>query len=90
MHLTLPINDAEQQNFETLISATKSDRICLVSAFDNVDQRPAVMVCAVNYSPGANESFEFVPLARLCDGNPYERFEPPTAQQSSHGDPSHD
>jgi len=73
-----PINDAEKRNFDTFVSAVKADRICLVSSLDSIDQSPAVLVCAVNYSPNEEECFEFVPLARLCDGNPFERFSPPT------------
>lgn len=77
MPSTRPINDAEKQNFETLVSAFRTDRICLVSSIDLADQSQAVLICAVNYLSDEEECFEFVPLARLCDGNPYERFLPP-------------
>ena len=73
MYHTRPISHAEKQNFDTLISATRADRICLVSTFDSHQAKTAVMVCAVNHPPDDPESFEFVPLAKLCNGNPYER-----------------
>jgi hypothetical protein len=74
-----PISDAEKQNFETLLSAVRADQICLLSTIDSREQRPAMLLCAVNYQPEADECFEFVPLAVLCDGDPYERFVPPTS-----------
>jgi hypothetical protein len=77
MHHTRPINEAEKQNFETLLSAVRADQVCLLSALDSRDQRPAVLLCAVNYQPDAAECYEFVPLAVLCGGDPYTRFIPP-------------
>jgi hypothetical protein len=77
---TRPINDAEKQNFDTLVSAIKSDRACLLSVRDLRHDRPTVLICAVNYYPDAEECFEFVPLAALCGENPYERFAPPNGE----------
>lgn len=77
---TRPINDAEKQNFETLVAAAKADRICLVSSIDTLDQSPMVLVCAVNFAADADRCYEFVPLARLCDSDPYERFLPPNSE----------
>ena len=82
MPQTRPINAAEKQNFETLISAIKADHACLMSVFDHHAQKPAVMVCAVNHHPQETDEFEFVPLAVLCDGDPYSQFMPPMQEGS--------
>ena len=83
MQLTRPINESEKRNFDTLIAAMRADRVCLVSTFDHQDQQPAILICAVNCSPDAYEPIELIPLARLCDGNPYDRFSPPSYESSS-------
>ena len=83
MQLTRTITEFEKRNLDTLISAVKSDRVCLISTFDLQEQQPATLICAVNYSPDAHESIEFIPLARLCDGNPYDRFMPPGGELPS-------
>jgi hypothetical protein len=88
MQLTRPINESEKRNFDTLIAAMQADRVCLVSTFDHQDQQPAILICAVNYSSEAYEPNELVPLARLCDGNPYDRFSPPSYESSSQTDGS--
>ena len=82
MPQTRPINSAEKQNFETLISAIKADDACLMSVFDHHNQKPVVMICAVNRHPQEAAEFEFVPLAVLCDGDPYSRFMPPMQESS--------
>lgn len=88
MHLTRPINESEKRNFDTLIAAMQADRICLVSVFDNQDQQPAILICAVNCSSDAYEPIELIPLAKLCDGNPYDRFSSPSHESSSQTDSS--
>lgn len=88
MKLTRPINESEKRNFDTLIAAMQADRVCLVSVFDHQDQQPAMLICAVNCSPDACESIELIPLARLFDGNPYDRFSPPNHESLSQTDSS--
>ena len=88
MQLTRPINVSEQRNFDTLIAAMQADRVCLVSVFDHQYQQPAILICAVKYSSDAYEPIELIPLARLCDGNPYDRFSPPSYESSSQTDSS--
>ncbi len=75
----LPIRSAEKRNFQTLVSAIEAGHACLMSAYDTSAHKTAVLVCAVNHNVDHPEPYEFVPLAMLCDGDPYSRFVPPTA-----------
>jgi hypothetical protein len=83
MYHTRPIHPAAKRNFNTLLSAVEANRICLLSVYDTQDQQPAVLVCAVNHYPDESECFEFIPLARLCDGDPYTRFITPLQEETS-------
>ena len=74
----LPIDTPSKTNFETLVDAITEHRICLLSAFDQHTHEPVFMVCAVNPDPDIQDGLQFVPLATLCTGNPYERFLPAT------------
>ena len=80
MYHTRPITESEKKNFDTLVSAAKSDRICLVSTFDTNSTTTAIVVCAVNPPMDTAGDYEFVPLARLFDENPYDRYEFPAAE----------
>ena len=88
MQLTRLINESEKRNFDTLIAAMRADCVCLVSTFDHQDQQPAMLICAVNCLPDAYQPIEFIPLARLCDGNPYDRFSTPSYEFESQTDGS--
>ena len=77
MYHTRPICPAQKQNFETLVAAIQAGHACLMSVYDTSHDQPAVLVCAVNHLPDQAEPIEFVPLAMLCDDNPYSRFVPP-------------
>ena len=80
---TRPIHPTEKQNFDTLVSAMKAGRACLMSVYDTKTKKPTVLVCAVNHCPDDAEPIEFVPLAMLCDGNPYSRFVPPIHEEAT-------
>jgi len=79
----IPINASSRQNFQTLLSAVRADRICLMSAFDTMTNEPVFLVCAVNVEPQSDECFEFIPIAVLCNEDPYQRFRPPMAGNES-------
>ena len=60
-------------DLETLIQAAKDDNLCLLEC-TNKEGNQVVVVCAVNFVDG---EYEFVPLAKMFDGNPYEELQPP-------------
>ena len=63
-------------NFNTLKQACAHGDLCLVSAIRKSDQQPVALVCAMQ----ANDDGTFtpVPLAVMCEGDPFEDFEDPT------------
>ena len=75
---TLPITRSEKRNFDTLVSAAKSDRLPLMSCVDDRTNQPVAVLCAVNYGQDLDVCFEFVPLAILCAGNSYSYLQSPT------------
>lgn len=84
---TIPISIPCSRNFQTLVDAVQSDRVCLMSVFDSIRNEPATLICAVNIDESAEQVYEFVPLATLCDDNPYLQYIPPTADmEGCHGD----
>ena len=68
-----------KDNFQTLLKAADNDDLCLISAIRKSDRKPVALVCAMNIEQGDGEPmFCPVPLAVLCEGNPFEDFEDPT------------
>ena len=63
-------------NFETLRKAFESGDVALLSAIRKSDQKPVALVCAMNKED--NGDVCPVPIAVMCEGNPYEDFEDPT------------
>jgi hypothetical protein len=63
-------------NFETLKKAVESGDLALLSAIRKSDQKPVALVCAMNRAE--NGDYCPVPIAVMCEGNPYEDFEDPT------------
>ena len=68
-------------NFETLKKAFDHDSVCLVECTDKATGKPVMTICMVNVIKDPNmivkDEFEFVPVAKLFDGNPYEEVSPP-------------
>lgn len=74
----MAINESYKNNFETLKRAVRAQGACLLEARRKADGQIVALLCAVNDSPGNPEyQYEFVPLAVMIEGNPYELFEPP-------------
>ena len=61
-------------NFETLVRAVKADHVCILECQDKATGKDVVTLCAVQVVDGM---YEFVPLAKLFNGNPYEELNPP-------------
>lgn len=70
----LELNKADLHNYETLLRAVKEGQIALLSCEEKDTGRKVPTICAVNFD---GEDYEFVPLARLFDSNPYEILNPP-------------
>ncbi len=68
------ISKGHKANFETLKKAFKNDDVILMECTDAVTGKPVIAICAVNT---VNGEYEFSPLAKMFDGNPYEELNPP-------------
>jgi len=71
-----PLLPGYRRNFDTLLLAADNAALCLVSAIRRADRKPIALVCARQRNE--DETFTPVPLAVLCEGNPYVDFEDPT------------
>jgi hypothetical protein len=63
-------------NFETLQKACDRKDLALVSAIRKSDKKPVALVCAMQRND--NGFIMPVPLAVMCEGNPFDDFEDPT------------
>ena len=68
------ITKGYRANFETLERAFKNKAVALMECTDAVTGKPVIAICAVNT---VNGEYEFSPLAKMFDGNPYEELNPP-------------
>jgi hypothetical protein len=62
-------------NFKTLIAAVENGDISMLACVDKATGKDVAVICAVVRCP--NDQFEFVPVAKLFDGNPYDELLPP-------------
>lgn len=73
----MALRKGDKANYETLLRAAKSGDLALISAIRKADGAKVALVCAVNRD---DEDYQFVPLAVMVEGNPYEAFEDPTME----------
>lgn len=65
-----------KRNFQTLLRAAGYADLALVSAIRKSDQKPVALVCAMQTN--GDQTITPVPLAVMCEGNPFDDFEDPT------------
>ncbi|KKN81503.1 hypothetical protein LCGC14_0317620 [marine sediment metagenome] len=86
----MAIPEGHRNNFETLRRAFKDDSIALMECTDAKTGKPVFVVCASNMTWNeemGEPAYEFIPIARMFDGNPYEEVNPPESEfESSEGD----
>lgn len=70
----MALGEGGRLNFDNIRLAAKVDRLALLECRRIADGQMVAVVCAVNPNDG---EMEFVPLAVMVEGNPYELFEPP-------------
>jgi hypothetical protein len=84
----MPLSVGHKQNFNTLRRAFRTGDAALMECQLAATGETAAVVCAVNRLPDGQ--FEFVPIATLLPGNPYEAVNPPNpnggfySQEESH------
>jgi len=62
-------------NFQTLKRAAVNGDLALMECRDAKTDLPVMVVCAVQR---LGDDFQFVPVAKLFSGNPYEEVLPPS------------
>ena len=73
----MSINSAYRHNFSLLQKAIQDGNVVLLECTDQTTGLPVMTVCAMQPSKHAGYEIEWVPLAKLFDGNPYEELSPP-------------
>lgn len=66
-----------RQNFQQMLKAASNDHLALLSCKSKATGEPVYAICMVNR---VNGEFEFMPVARLFEGNPFEMLEPPAVE----------
>lgn len=87
----MPLSAGYRQNFNTLRRAFRGGDAALMECQLAASGETAAVICAVNRL--ADGSVEFVPVATMFSGNPYEAVSPPNPnggfypQEEVHGGP---
>jgi Family of unknown function (DUF6117) len=71
----MALQKGDKKNFQTLLTAASNGHLALLECVDSSSGETRSVVCAVNH---VGEEYEFVPLAKLFRGNPYDEITPPT------------
>ena len=69
----MAIPEGHSTNLDTIIHAAHNNRLCLLECTNKAGE-PVITLCAVNE---VGDEFEFIPLAKMFDGNPFEELQPP-------------
>lgn len=70
----MAIAPGHKANFASLQRAFKAGHVCLLEVTEEATGEKKTALCAVNQDNG---EYEFVPMAIMVDGNPYELYLPP-------------
>lgn len=73
----MAVSEGYIENFKVMMAAAKNGDLALMECTDKATGKPVIAICAVNHVDG---TFEFVPIARMFDGNPYDEMEPPSLE----------
>ena len=78
------ITKADEASFETLRRAIIGGDACLMVCKDREHGSPVIAICAIKTFSGHGDTqeFEFVPVAKMFTGNPYEELVTPMEEES--------
>lgn len=71
------ITEGYKHNFETLLRAAADGRLALVECTDKATGEPRYVIAAIADVPDNPDQRDIVPFGHLCNGNPYDEYEPP-------------
>jgi len=72
----MTVVQGQKNNFDALSKAFEEGRVALLDCIDNATGVHVAVICAVNVEE--DESYSFVPFAKMFNGNPYEEVTSPT------------
>lgn len=75
------IQKGHKENFNTLLLAALHGDLALLDCTDKKTGAPVKAVCAVNR---IGSEYQFVPVAKLFDGDPYDELNPPDGVGGAH------
>ena len=73
------INKYYKHNFDTLVLAAKNDDLALMECTDAVTGEVVITICVVIEL--CTGEVDFMPVAKLFNGNPYEELNPPSGTE---------
>lgn len=76
----MAIPEAHTKNFSTLLRAADNNDVCLMECIDKDTGKPEYVICVVNR---VDDEFEFVPVAKMFHGNPYDELIPPHIEETA-------
>ncbi|NDF45285.1 MAG: hypothetical protein EB125_06245 [Betaproteobacteria bacterium] len=73
------ISTRHENNFTTLIRAFKNDDVALMLCTDAKTGEYATVICICNLvtKEDGEPEYQFIPVATMIEGNPYEAYIPP-------------
>jgi hypothetical protein len=78
----MQLSKSIKANFKTLQKACKAGRLAVLDCQDAKTGDSVPVIVALN---GDGQEYEFVPLARMFVGNPYDELKPPNPEGGYHG-----
>ncbi|MFF0924278.1 DUF6117 family protein [Rhizobium leguminosarum] len=72
----MAIPDYARLNFDTLLRAASGGNLALMECLDAATREPRYVVCDVARRDG---EYAFTPFGHLAEGNPYDAYLPPDA-----------
>lgn len=82
------LNKGDITNFRNMVKAAKADRLALLECAEVGTGKPVATIVFVNRERSGD--FEFVPVARMFDGNPFEQLIPPDPNADTIATPTAD
>lgn len=80
------ISTQHENNFITLCEATRNGDVCLMLCTDAKTGEHATVICMINksFNEAGEPEYQFVPVATMIEGNPYEAYIPPEGHEEAY------
>lgn len=75
----MALNEIDKANFQTLLDAARNGDLALRECTRDGEYR--AVICAVNTD---GETYDFIPLGEMVNGDPYEIYQPTGEEETEH------